>query len=296
MKALINIVKFIINHPISGKSKITSLFRFIWWQFRCLLTSKPYVHTFSPNSKLIVNKGMTGATGNLYCGLHEYSEMLFLLHYLRKGDVFIDVGANIGSYTLLASAENGAKSYCFEPVPSTFQQLKDNISINKIDGIVKLYNLGLASQKGELLFSLGNDSSMNHVRISNEKNEHTVSVEIDSLDNVLKGVHPNLLKIDVEGFEQEVLLGAKNLLASNSLKAIIIELNSSGLKYGVTDVEIHLLLQSYSFQPYTYHPFTRTLDNVNYTKHQNIIYIRDVEVVMERVQQARKIKILNLEI
>jgi hypothetical protein len=78
---LYKIFKFITNHPISGKSKFTSLFRFVWWQFRCLVTSDDYHHLFTEHSKLIISKGMTGATGNLYCGLHEYKEMLFLLHY-----------------------------------------------------------------------------------------------------------------------------------------------------------------------------------------------------------------------
>lgn len=46
---------------------------------------------------------MTGATGNWYCGLQEYEDMSFVLHALRPGDLFVDVGANIGSYSILAA-------------------------------------------------------------------------------------------------------------------------------------------------------------------------------------------------
>jgi thymidylate synthase len=63
---------------------------------------------------------MTGATGNIYAGLHEFEDMAFLLHLLRSEDMFADVGSNIGSYTILASGVVGAKSVAFEPVPSTY--------------------------------------------------------------------------------------------------------------------------------------------------------------------------------
>lgn len=52
-------------------------------------------------ARLMVRNGMTGATGNIYCGLHEFTDMSFVLHLLRPDDLFVDVGANIGSYTVL---------------------------------------------------------------------------------------------------------------------------------------------------------------------------------------------------
>jgi hypothetical protein len=56
--------------------------------------------------------GMTGATGNLYVGLHEFEEMAFLLHFLRPGDLFADVGANVGSYTILAAVAVERGTHC----------------------------------------------------------------------------------------------------------------------------------------------------------------------------------------
>ncbi len=69
---------------------------------------------------------MTGATGNIYAGLHEFDDMAFFLHLLRPEDMFADVGSNIGSYTILASGVVGAKSVAFEPVAfnlSFFEQV-----------------------------------------------------------------------------------------------------------------------------------------------------------------------------
>ena len=73
---------------------------------------------------------MTGATGNLYCGLHEFEEIGFLLHALHPGALFVDVGANIGSYALLAAGVCEGDVVAMETVGSTFACLLDNIALN----------------------------------------------------------------------------------------------------------------------------------------------------------------------
>jgi len=79
---------------------------------------------------------MHGATGNIYVGLHEFEQMAFLLHCLRSEDIFIDVGANVGSYTVLASAAVGAKTIAFEPIESEYNGLMANIELNGIAHLV----------------------------------------------------------------------------------------------------------------------------------------------------------------
>ena len=90
---------------------------------------------------------MTGATGNIYTGLHEFQEMSFLLHMLRHDDLFVDVGANIGSYTVLASAVIGAKSISIEPIPNAFRNLMQNIILNDIKVRVTAHNMGSIVKK-----------------------------------------------------------------------------------------------------------------------------------------------------
>ena len=126
---------------------------------------------FAENSKILIRKGLTGATGNLYCGLHDFEPMGFLLHFLRKEDLFVDVGANIGSYTILASGEIGADSIAFEPVPFAFQTLQENIRINSIETKVRTFNAALASKQGALNFTSDLDTC-NHV--SNEESDQTI--------------------------------------------------------------------------------------------------------------------------
>jgi len=65
----------------------------------------------------VIETGMTGATMNLYYGLHEAADMAFVLHALRPDDVFLDVGANVGTYSILVSGVAQARTTALEPIP-----------------------------------------------------------------------------------------------------------------------------------------------------------------------------------
>jgi hypothetical protein len=98
---LLNTLRFIVEHPLNSGKRLASLRRFAAWQIGSRLVPGPVVVEFVGGTRLLVAPGQTGATGNLYAGLHELPEMAFVLHLLRPGDLFVDIGANIGSYTPL---------------------------------------------------------------------------------------------------------------------------------------------------------------------------------------------------
>lgn len=290
---MLRLLKFITEHPLNKDNKIGALLRFARWQISTILNSHPIVYKFTENSKLIISKGMAGATQNLYCGLHEFYDMGFLLHLLRPKDLFVDIGANIGSFTILASAEIGADTISIEPVPSTFQHLKNNVLLNNIHNRVELLNLGLGNRTGYIKFTKSQDT-MNHVASGDEYD--TIDVEIDTLDNVLKDRQPVLLKIDVEGFETEVLKGAEKTLTQKQLKAIIIELNGSGERYGYDENKIYDKLLELGFRSYQYNPSTRTLTGITTSGIHNTIFIRDLNFVSDRLMNARRIAVRDKEI
>jgi FkbM family methyltransferase len=236
---------------------------------------------------------MAGATGNLYCGLHEYQDMFFLLHFLKPNDLFVDIGANVGSYSILSAAHIGCDTISIEPVPITFNYLIDNIRINGIEEKIEALNIALGSQEGTTAFTSNHDTT-NHVATSNDKD--TIIVQIRSLDDVLGKRTPILLKIDVEGFETEVLNGASQTLAGNTLKAIIIELNGSGARYNYNESAIQEKLYNLGFAPYTYDPVKRELlkqNNLNNSNSDNFLYLRDIDFISARIQKANKISILG---
>jgi FkbM family methyltransferase len=291
---IVRILRFLMCHPLNRKNKAKALSRFIRWQINSWINPYPIIYQFTEKSVLIIQKGMSGATGNLYGGLYEFEEMAFLLHLLREGDNFVDIGANIGSYSILASAHVGANTISVEPVPSTFLHLTNNININQIQEKVTTYNFALGSQKGNIKFTYSNDTA-NHV--ATIEDQDTIEIPVVTLDEILNDRKaPLLLKIDVEGFETEVIKGALNTLQSSDLKSIIIELNGLGARYGYDDLQIHNNLIDLGFRPIKYSPIERKIYLINTHGTQNTIYVRDFEFIQQRIITAPKIKILNFEL
>ncbi|MDI9320802.1 MAG: FkbM family methyltransferase [Phycisphaerales bacterium] len=289
---LLNTLKYIYQHPLNADRPWAGLWKFFWWQIRNSIKPQHIIHDFTEHSKLHLWRGLRGATGNLYCGLMEYQEMSFVLHFLRSTDTFFDIGANVGVYTILASAEVGAQTISVEPIPATFDILRKNILLNKIEHKVRALQIGIGSVLTHLNFTTSLDTE-NHIALAHE--HKSIEVEVKTIDEIAKQM-PCLIKIDVEGFETEVLLGATHTLANPVLKAIIIELNGSGKKYGYQDQWIHEQLLTLGFKPYSYDPILRNVKELPHFGKHNTLYIRDKEYVLNRVAQARKIKIGNKEI
>jgi hypothetical protein len=134
---LVSTARFIIDHPLSQGRKLANLSRFARWQIAARLARGPVAVQFVNSAQLFATPGMAGATGNVYVGLHEFVDMSFVLHFLRPNDLFVDVGANIGSYTVLASAAVGANCISFEPNPEAWEWLCKNINLNNATSLVE---------------------------------------------------------------------------------------------------------------------------------------------------------------
>lgn len=230
---------------------------------------------------------MTGATGNVYCGLHEFEDMAFVLHSLRPEDLFIDVGANVGSYTVLAAGVVGARCICFEPAPQAYRALLDNLRLNDLESRVDARNECVADVPGEASFTADLDT-VNHVVADSEKPRQAIRVPVTTLDVALRGCAPTLLKIDVEGYESAVLAGAERTLRNASLQAVLMELNGSGARYGFGDRELHKHLLAEGFTTASYQPMSRTLRPWRWTESGvgNVLYVRDLEALQRRVRGA----------
>ncbi len=275
-------LKFIINHPLCEGRKFAALKDWFSWQLAARLLSGPTIVPFVNESKLLVSVGMTGATGNIYVGLAEFEEMAFLLHFLRQGDLFVDAGANVGVYTVLASCAIGCRSVAVEAQPATFLKLTDNLRLNDIGAKVEALNFALGEENGELRFTSELDT-MNHVLAEGESAE-AITVQVYPLDTVLEGRRPQLIKIDVEGFETLVIGGARETLVLPDQMAIIMELNGCGARYGFRDEELHCTMIDGGYVSTTYNPMSRKLNILDkpILKEGNIIYVK--KECMEEVE------------
>lgn len=287
--SLSNTIRFIASHPLNKRKKIGSIIRFASWQLKSRVKKGPFVFDWLNGSKFLVKSGDTGLTGNIYTGLHEFSDMGFLLHFLRSDDFFVDVGANAGSYTVLACAVVGAEGMAFEPSPASYSRLLDNISINNLDNRVECLNVGVSDRDGFIKFTEGRDTT-NHALADGEECEISITVPVEGLDTALSGRSPSLIKIDVEGLETLVINGAENVLQSDFLKAVIMELNGSGNRYGYDENEILSLMLKSGFSTYSYNPIGRKLESLGgkNCSSGNTIFIKDVQYVEDRLSSSQK--------
>jgi len=281
------ILRGIVTHPLNRRSRVKALLRFLHWQLLSRLAGYPLVWPWIGEAHLVLERGMTGATGNLYNGLHEFEDMGFVLHFIRNNDLLVDVGANVGAYTILASVVGGARVIAFEPVPRTFEYLSRNVSVNDVARRVTIVQAAVGSSPGSVHISHSHDAA-NHVQWKPEEN--TVEVKLVTLDDFLIET-PTLLKIDVEGFETEVINGAYRILRAPELKAIIIELNGLGNRYGFNDSEVHNTLIGCGFQSYRYDPFTRKMIFQPTWGTHNTLYVRGIDFVTNRVSSGRTFKV-----
>lgn len=154
---------------------------------------------------------------------------------LHTDSLIVDVGANIG-YTALLFASHAKNSavFAFEPHPDTFKKAQKNISLNSQLSI-ELLNMGLGSKKDKLKLSEVNETNSGMNRILPEGSGsgfNSRQVEVDRLDDVLKSkkvAKVDLIKIDVEGYEAQVMAGAMQTL-SNCKPVLMMELDDNNLK------------------------------------------------------------------
>jgi FkbM family methyltransferase len=266
----LNTVEWIINHPLSKGRKLRNVGRFVAWQERSRLSREPYAFAFANGSRMLARTGMTGATGNLYVGLHEFSEMAFLLHYLRPDDLFFDVGANVGSYSILAGAAVGARVVAFEP-GEAFEWLVRNFALNNL-GNAQARREAVGANSGTVSFTSGLDT-VNRI----DRNGAAI-VPLTTLDAACGGQAPAVIKIDVEGLEADVLHGATSTLSNAATNVVVMELN---------DPAASDLLNRSGFVCCSYDPFKRSIGPPAAAISGNGIFIKDIGQARQRVEGAR---------
>ena len=157
-----------------------------------------------------------------------------LLSNVRPGDVFWDVGANIGTHSILVGNKTGPKGnvVAFEPEPGAANRVRQNASENPgIQVAIVASPLG-SSLKTSTLYVDDADSSGRHT-LAPTDDFRSVSVNVVTGDSVVQSgeaQQPNLMKIDVEGYELEVLRGMPETLSSPSLRFVICEVHVSFLE------------------------------------------------------------------
>lgn len=170
----------------------------------------------------------------IYFDLKEDSSLPFLEYAPLKKGVFIDIGANIGQTSLNLSKKLGTIPHtvlAFEPFPSTFNKLETNIRLNSFSSI-KIFNVALGNEKKTIEMEMSCPTNSGGYKISPKNSsfkDQLVQVNQEKLDDYysLEDLI-NFIKIDVEGYEMEVLKGAEQIIKKHK-PVLVIELNDKSL-------------------------------------------------------------------
>jgi len=197
----------------------------------------------------------------IYQEKFENDIIKFLSTYLKKGDVFIDVGANIGLFSLLAAKviNSEGKVYSFEPCLSTFNKLTENVFINNILNIECINNALSEKEEIKVLHSSldGFDAWNTLGKYSKSQNYECEEVKTITLDSFMDKINKSvsLIKIDVEGWEMLVIKGAKTILSREDAPTLIIEFDDENAKnsgFNCSDLFDELLNLGYLMFSYNY--------------------------------------------
>jgi FkbM family methyltransferase len=171
----------------------------------------------------------------IYMGVFEPEETAIVRTWLHPGMTFLDVGANVGYFTLLAASRVGVSGrvHAIEPSPYAFGRAADTVSANALH-MVRLHQLGLSDTEGELtLYVQADGSGFHSPSMSPEIGGEPVAVAVRRLDDLLDeaGIDTvDLMKLDVEGHELHVLRGGRSALESGRVRAVLCEFNEHWLR------------------------------------------------------------------
>ncbi|MEO8649950.1 MAG: FkbM family methyltransferase [Acidobacteriota bacterium] len=151
-----------------------------------------------------------------YTSDYEPETVSFLRDTLKVGQSFIDIGAHIGLFSVLAGKLVGetGKVISFEPTEISREALKDVIAANRLENIIEVRSEAVSDRCGtSLFFDSGKTMSVTNSLVENESNERSIDVKTVTLDSVVANskLEPDCIKIDVEGAELAVLLGAEEI-------------------------------------------------------------------------------------
>lgn len=230
---------------------IAAVYRFI---VGGLITSQERI-VFISDYKLLVSLGKKHDIGSvaqmlIYDGEYEPQTSALFKRLLKPNMKVVDVGANIGYYTVLASklVGLGGRVWAFEPAQGNYADLLKNIKLNSLENIVAIQK-AVSDRKGIAEFYISESQPDQHSLVPNwaKGKNNVIEVKTDTLDNMVKE-EVDLIKTDTEGNELAVLNGAKRLLRSKDIK-LLVECSPQRVGMGgYTVVDVWELLVESGFQ------------------------------------------------
>jgi FkbM family methyltransferase len=248
------------THPENRRRRARAIAVSLCWQVWERVIRRSWTIRLEGGRRLRVYPYSDKATDALYFRLSESRDMRFMLNFLAPGDLFVDVGADVGVYSLLASSIPDVNIEAFEPSPPAFSRLTENVRLNCLEARITMRRTAVGDVDG----------------VDRRTNIDLPVVRVDStLPSSPRRVA--LMKIDVEGREAEVLAGATATLRADH-PALIVD----------GDWErVAPIVEPLGYAPFEYDSTTRTLTPSRVRRGNNLLLLADVDDARLRLAATR---------
>jgi len=254
--------------------------RAVEWHWRTRDGSGEAVVTVDGRTRLMARPHQFSAVWTVYDGVHEWEELQFCLRYLRPGDHFVDVGANVGVFsTLVGTRIPGVRITAVEPFPPVREDLLANLALNDLD--VTVVDSALSDAAGEATFEVLDRDVLN--RLAPGGGTTGITVRVTTLDELVGGDPPALIKIDVEGSELRVMQGARRLLTGAAAPVLLFEHAGYCEHFGITPAEVRAFLTEVGYGIYLLDGELSPWHSDGLPPTLNVVACRDVAAVRARL-------------
>ncbi len=231
---------------VRARRKVLRSFRSLAWKLITRYSRKDVIRFVLVDGSLFDCPLKTSIAAMLFMGNFENSEIDFVRRTLEPGNIFLDIGANAGIYTILASRLVGPTGhvYAFEPSRRELTLLRQNIAMNHLENVTVIES-AVSNRSGSARLAIARDGGLNSFADTHRPDQQIEAwqeVETVSLDAFLKEhsiVNVDFIKMDVEGAEKLVFEGAAGVLESCHPTTILFEAsdyNARGFGYTVKDL------------------------------------------------------------
>ena len=203
-------------HPSNHGHRLERLGTAVRFEFNAL-RKRPTTIAFGDHSRIVARKGGDSSNRAVFARLPDWPAMSVWRHFLRRGDVFVDVGANVGLYSLLA-AELGCSVHAIEPAADMASALRENIALTGTTS-VQVHEVAVLDT-ARTVDLVGADANRRRAVPSTAGHIRTVT-----LDELVGSQPVRGMKVDVEGNERLVLDGAPATLSEAHLALVQLEWN-----------------------------------------------------------------------
>jgi len=215
---------------------------------------------------------------------YEFAESKYLREAIRPNDICLDLGANVGYFTMLmAKAASAGKVFAFEPIALNAALLRASVELNSFSNVL-ISQCAVGDRAGAVSFSQSSDSAYSSIHDTGRKPlECTVTVPVVTLDEYLDGEgieRVDVMKVDVEGAEGMVIAGATRLLVDEQRRPriVMLELNDQNLRaFGISVNDVVEKMQNFGYEPFVVEgqgklvQFTR----IHHNKDENVFFLHE---------------------